>query len=119
MNVNKFREIIKRREYVEEISQGEWADGIEECQKQEIEILSEDIRSTIDFLKTECSANEYAWISEVFEDVIERVPSAELFQCYKDLMLKYPDEYSTYNIAYSIEAAESILRWEEEHGKKS
>ena len=42
MKTEVFREIIKQREYVEEISCGEWADGIEECRKQEISILSED-----------------------------------------------------------------------------
>ena len=43
MNVEKFREVIKRREYIEDISCGEWADGIEECQKQLIDILSEEL----------------------------------------------------------------------------
>lgn len=47
MKTEVFREIIKQREYVEEISYGEWADGIEVCCKQEISILSEDIPGTI------------------------------------------------------------------------
>ena len=50
MNIEKFREIIKERIYVEEISQGEWQDGIDKCWRQEIDILSEDIPSSISFL---------------------------------------------------------------------
>ena len=117
MNIEKFRETIKRREYVEDISCGEWADGIEECQKQLIEILSEDIPSTIDFLNNECTASEYSWISEVLEDIIEKKPSTELVKCYRDLMNKFPDECATYNIVCAIEGAEAILKWEAEHGK--
>lgn len=118
MNIAKFREVIKQREYVEEISCGEWADGIEECQKSLIEILSEDIPSTIDFLNNECTAGEYSWISEVLEDIIEKHPNAELVQCYKALMIKFPEECAMYNIAACIEGAEAILKWENEHGKK-
>ena len=119
MNVEKFKEVIARRIYVEEISKGEWAEGIEECCKKEIELLTEDISSTIEFLKKECSREEFIWISEVLEDVVERVPSKEFIQCYKELMVKFPKECSTYNIAGSIESAEEILRWEDEYGKKS
>ena len=52
MDVNKFREIIKQRENTD----NEWDYGIEQCCKQEIENLSEDIPSTIEFLKNECMA---------------------------------------------------------------
>lgn len=117
MNIKKFREIINQREHVEEISCGEWADGIEECQKQLIELLSEDISSTIDFLNNECNAAEYSWISEVLEDIIERNPCDELLQCYKALMSKFPEECETYNIIGCIESAEAILKWEAKHGK--
>ena len=51
MRIEDFRKVIERREYVEKISSGEWAEGIEECQKKEVEILSEDIKSTIEFLE--------------------------------------------------------------------
>ena len=118
MRIKDFREIIKRREYVEEISHGEWADEIEKCWKKEIEILTEDIPSTIDFLVTDCSSEEYSWISEVLEDIIEKEPSEELVRCYKELKNKFPNEYAEYNIATSIEGAETILKWRNAHEKK-
>lgn len=120
MNIEKFREVIKQREYISQVSQDEWAEGIEECQKKEIEILSEDISSTMEFLKTECTAEEFSWISEVFEDIIEANPNKELIQCYKELVDKFPEEAETYHIVDScIKSAEAILKWEEEHGKES
>jgi hypothetical protein len=118
MNKEKFREVIARRIYVEEISQGEWADAIEECWKKEIDILSGDIPSTIEFLKNECTADEYTWISEVLDDVIEKKPSKELVECYKSLMKKFPEECAQYNISGVVEICENILKWEEENGKK-
>jgi hypothetical protein len=119
MNIEKFREVIKQREYVSRISQDEWDDGIEECRKQELEILSEDIPSTIEFLRNDCTASEFSWISEVFEDLVEAHPVKELVQCYKDLAAKYPEESETYHIIDScIESVEAILKWEEEHGKE-
>ena len=116
MNITKFREIIAQRIYVEEISCGEWDDGIEECREKEIAILAEDIPSTIMFLKNDCTADEYSWISEVFEDVVELVPSKELVCCYKELMVKFPEESAKYSIAEIVKGAEAILGWEEKHG---
>ena len=119
MNVERFREVIKRREYVAEISQDEWADGIEECWEREIELLAEDVPATIEFLKKECTAEEYSWISEVLEEVVKKKPDAELVKCYKELMNKFPEECVVYNIAGCVEGAEAILRWEAGCGEKS
>lgn len=118
MKIEMFRDIIAQRINVEEISHGEWTEGIDECLKKEIELLAEDVDSTIEFLKNDCTATEYYWISEVFEDVVDAVPNRDLVQCYKELKDKFPEEFTTYNIAGVIENAEAIIRWEDEHGKK-
>lgn len=109
MNIEKFREIIKERIYVEKISKGEWQDGIDKCWKKEIEILSEDIPSSIYFLTNDCTEDEYSWISEIIEDLAEKTGSKELIQCYKNLMVKFPNACKTYNIAESIKYAEDVL----------
>ncbi len=115
MKIEEFRKVIQEREKCHE----EWDYGIEQCWKKEIEILSEDVPSTIDFLKNECTADEYSWISEVIDDVVDIAPSKELVQCYTELMVKFPEEYQKYNIKGVIEICESILKWEEEHGQKN
>ncbi|MCF0247673.1 MAG: hypothetical protein HUJ86_03605 [Synergistes sp.] len=109
MNVELFRKIIARREYVGKISHEEWFDGIEECWKKEIAVLSEDVRGTIEFLKTDCTASEYSWISEVIEDLAAQTQSRELVDTYKSLMAKFPEECETYNIEGSIRFAEEEL----------
>lgn len=103
MNIDSFREVIKERIRISEESQDEWAYGIEKCWEQEVGILTEDIPSTLLFLKNDCTADEFSWISEVIEDIAEQTNSREFVECYKSLMSKYPDECNKYNIAGSIE----------------
>ena len=59
MDIIKFREVIRQREETDD----EWDYGIEQCWEQEIAILTEDIPTTIEYLKNECTAHEYSWIS--------------------------------------------------------
>lgn len=105
MDVVKFREVIRERSEMSD----EWSFGIEQCWKKEIEILSQDIPSTIEYLKNECTADEYSWISEIIDDLAESTQSKELIEAYKNLMIKYPDEYKKHNISSSIKFAESAL----------
>ncbi len=109
MNIDKFRKVIQERIRISTDTQDEWAYGIEQCWKQEIEILSEDVDSTIIFLKEECTDDEYSWISEVIDDLAEKTKRKELIQCYKSLMDKFPEECKKYNIIGSIEFAEAAL----------
>ncbi len=109
MNVEKFREVIKQREETDD----EWDYGVEQCWKKEIEILTEDIDSTIKFLQTACTADEYSWISEIIDDVAMETKSSELVEEYKKLMERFPEECEKYNIAGSIKNAEAVLEKED------
>lgn len=109
MNIEKFKEIIKRREYVDEVSDAEWDEAIEECHKIEIQILAEDIQSTIDYFDNQCTESEYSWISEIIVDLAEKTHSKELIASYKKLLTKYPEESSKYYISDFIQSAEEIL----------
>jgi len=109
MNVEKFREIIKERIRISIETQDEWDYGIEQCWEQEIETLSDDIPGTIEFLKNECAADEYSWISEILEELAERTQSKELVECYKSLTKKFPEECKKYYIEGVIENAELMI----------
>ena len=61
MDIAKFREVLKERRETD----NEWEYGLNKCFQEETKILSKDIDSTIEFLKTECTEDEYGWISEV------------------------------------------------------
>nr|MDK8582778.1 hypothetical protein [Lactobacillus iners] len=74
MDVQKFREVLKELNETEI----EYDYGIEMCWKEEVEILSEDIPSTVEYLKNECTADEFVWISEIIDDLAEKTRSREL-----------------------------------------
>jgi len=109
MDINKFREVINERIRISIETQDEWDFGIENCWKKEIEILSEDVSGTIFFLENECSPDEYSWISEVLEEVVECTHSKEILDCYKSLMNKFPEECKKYNIDGVIKNAEYVI----------
>ena len=79
------------------------------CWKEEVEILSEDIPSTVEYLKNECTADEFVWISEIIDDLAEKTRSRELVECYKSLMGKFPEESKRYHVDFCIECAEDFL----------
>lgn len=54
MDVQKIREVIRRRNETHD----EYDYGVEMCDKEEIQILSEDIPSTINYLQNQCTADE-------------------------------------------------------------
>lgn len=85
MNIQKFREVINKRAATSD----EYEFGVEQCWEEEIELLAEDIASSIEFLKNDCTADEFSWISEVLDDIAERTGSEEFVKCYKSLMLKF------------------------------
>lgn len=119
MNIDKFREVIHERERISRESYDEWTFGIEQCWKQEIEILSEDISSTILFLQNKCTAEEFSWISEIIDDLVDQTQSRKILQVYKNLMIKFPDECKMYNISKSVQLAENVLNDEVYDDKKN
>lgn len=119
MNVIKFREVISERERILRECCDEWTFGIEQCWKQEIEILSENVSNTVAFLQNECTADEYSWISEIIDELVEKTQSHEIIHVYKSLMIKFPEECEKYNISDCIKFAENTLKNEVADGKDS
>lgn len=116
MNTEKFREVIQERNRIAVECNDEWSTGIEKCWMQEIEMLGEDVAATISFLLEECTAEEFSWISEIIDDLVEKTQSREIVQAYKSLMSKYPEECKKYNITGSIKLAENTLSAEVNNG---
>lgn len=105
MDVQKFKEVIRRRKETHD----EYDYGVEMCNKEEIKVLTEDIPSTIEYLKNDCTADEFVWISEIIDDLAEKTRNRELMECYKSLMGKFPEESKRYHVDFCIECAEDFL----------
>lgn len=119
MNIGKFKEIIRERCRSAAECRDEWSFGIEKCWSQEIEMLSEDVDATISFLQNECTAEEFSWISEIIDNLVEQTRSRELVQAYKNLADKFPEECRESNILEPVKFAENVLNEDvEDRGKQ-
>ena len=90
----------------------EWDYGVKQCWEEEIEILSRNIDDTIAFLENDCTADEFSWLSEVFDDVAEKTQSRAFVDCLYKVAKKFPDECKEYHIDRVLEFAEGALNEE-------
>lgn len=71
--------------------------GIQKCWDEIVEILATDELSTINYLN-ECTEQDIYFISEVFEDISERLQSKKFIKCLRALDKKYPQLKMTKDI---------------------
>ena len=103
---NEIRTILMKRKATND----EWASGVQQCWEEEIAVLSRDINDTISFFINDCSADEFSWLSEVFEDVAEKTQSRAFVRCLYHVADKYQSECEKYHINRVIQYAEGALR---------
>lgn len=90
----------------------EWDYGVSQCWNEEIEILSRNIEETIAFLEKDCTADEFSWLSEVFEEVAKKTQSRAFVDCLYRVAKKYPDECEKYHVNLVIEYADGAVEGE-------
>ena len=71
MDIRKFKELIAKREKIHP----EDYLTIEHCDKELIDVLCEDMPGTIKYLYSECTVEEFLWLSEFFEETVARRPA--------------------------------------------
>lgn len=77
--------------------------------EKEIEILTEDVDETIEFIKNKCDDETLLWMSEVFEEIIEKTQSKELLQTLLERSNKVVDEDDRKEILQEVVYAEGHL----------
>ena len=101
--------ILEERERFWTEGQDAWDYGIEQNHKKLIALMTEDINKSIEFLDKDCTADQFSWLSEVFDEIAEITKSQEFIAALKRLAVKYPEETEEYNILSFIESAECII----------
>ena len=76
MNVEKLRKTLKRRVSLDINDDF----SLQDCWNSMINILTKNIDETIDFFKTQCSNEEFFWLSEIFEDIAYKTQSKEFIK---------------------------------------
>ena len=88
----KIRTVLNERLRVLRDTDDEWDYGIEKCCKEETQILSQDISGTILIFETECTDEEFYWLSEVFSDISEIFQSNEFVQALRSRLAQVTRE---------------------------
>lgn len=102
----KMSEIIKERIRICNELQDNWGDGIERCWKKALEILSVDIEKSKEYFMNECTDEEFYWLSEIFEEIIDKTQSIELLETFRERLAKVnPENYhqESFNAAFMRE----------------
>ena len=79
MNTQELREVIAQ--YISLDANDDFA--TEKCWKEITAILSENITDTISFFESECTIEEFYWLSSIFEDVISKTQSTALISTWR------------------------------------
>lgn len=79
MNIQKLREVIAQ--YISLDANDDFA--TEKCWKKMTAMLSENITDTINFFKSECTIEEFYWLSSIFEDIIAKTQSKTLISIWR------------------------------------
>ena len=84
--------------------------NIEKSWNELTDKLCENLDESIKYLSNECQYEEFSWISEVFDAVVDKTQSKEFIACLDKVYDKYKDMDKDH-IDLSIEAAKDKLDW--------
>ncbi len=79
MNIQELREVIAQ--YISLDANDDFA--TEKCWKEMTAILSENVIDTISFFESECTIEEFYWLSSIFEDIIIKTQSTDLISIWR------------------------------------
>ncbi len=74
-----------------------------------VDLFTEDMDATIDFLLHDCTEDQFGWLSEVFDEIVEKSQSHEFVDALNKLAKKYPEETKRGNIQYFIDTLDDYF----------
>ena len=105
MDIRKFKDVIAKRECTNDEAYWE----VEKCWDDLVEVLCEDMPGTIKYLYSECTVEEFLWLSEFFEETVARVPDMGYVDGLRYLAQKYPKETKEYRVEYFLNSAQYLI----------
>ena len=107
MMIEKLRKAIANRASTDD----EWDYGVQQSWKEVLAIISESLDDTVNFIENDCTPNEFSWLSEIYNKIIDIFPSKRIVIALRKTAIKYPDEVEKYNLNYCIDEAEGYLEF--------
>ena len=78
--------------------------------KEMIMLFTCNMNETIEFIKKECTAEQFSWLSEIFDDIARTSKSKAFVEALRYTAEKYPETTKKYNIKYFIDCAEEQIQ---------
>ncbi len=107
--LNEIHSVFSERERVAVETQDNCNWEIQKCHEREVDLFTDNLSFTFRFLQNECTPAEFSWMSEVFDEIIEKTRSHELISLWYQTAKRFPEETQEYNILYFIECADAYL----------
>ena len=107
MITERLKKAIENRANIDD----EWNYGVQQSWKEVLSIVSESFEGIVNFIENDCTADEFSWLSEIYDEIIEVFPSERIITALRKTASKYPDEVKKYNLNYCIDEAEGHLEY--------
>ena len=87
----------------------EWKEGVEQSWRELLDIIAKDYNDFISFLENDCTGDDLAWLSEIYDEIIDIFPKQKIIDELRNVAMKFPNEVKEYNIESFINDAEEHL----------
>lgn len=75
-----------------------------------IKLFIYNMNETIEFIENECTAEQFSWLSEIFDDIARASNSKAFIKAFRRTARKYPQTTEMYNIEHFINCAEEQIQ---------
>ena len=107
MNFQEIHELLKKHDTIDE----EDTASLETYWEDLSNLLASDLDSALSFLKSECTEAEIVWISEVFDELVQKTQSQPLIKALRETIARFRQADNEYRLAASLNiAVESFLQ---------
>lgn len=112
MLLDEMKPVLQERIRVSEETQDNWAYGIDQCWKKELELLSKNPADTSHFIKYECTDDELSWIAEVFDELAKVITDIKFWREVSKRANQITDAELLASVKVDLEYAEGNLKEE-------
>lgn len=101
MNTQTIRSIINKRIATDDESQNE----VDQCWEELSTALACDYEAARKFLLEDCTADEASWVSEVYEEIIDKTQNDRYLELLRKSVVRFPKENQKYFMSENLELA--------------
>ena len=81
----------------------------EVCWNEEISLLIANIDETVGFIRNECTDDELAWMSEIFDDIAAKVRNTDFIAAIEERLSNIHDDEQRHSIMAGLKYAKPYL----------